>query len=103
MAAWPYRMDLDWVVEAPDGRLAANCLIWYDEANGAARSNRSARTPTSAVWGWPVPPAWRALRALRDLGGTSAVVCSYETADNPGPAALYRGLGFRDVTRRSCT
>ena len=33
--AWPYRADLDCVVEAPDGRLAAYCLAWLDEANAA--------------------------------------------------------------------
>jgi hypothetical protein len=34
MAAWPYRPELDWVVEAPDGRFAAFCLVWLDERNG---------------------------------------------------------------------
>ena len=32
--AWPYRSDLDCVVEAPDGTFAAYVLCWYDEDNG---------------------------------------------------------------------
>ena len=32
-AAWPYRRDLDCVVEAPDGSFAAYCLAWLDDAN----------------------------------------------------------------------
>ena len=35
-AAWPYRPELDWVVEAPDGSFAASCLVWLDEENGVA-------------------------------------------------------------------
>ena len=33
METWPYRHDLDQVVEAPDGTLAASALGWYDEVN----------------------------------------------------------------------
>ena len=32
-ASWPYRASLDCVVEAPDGRFAAYCLIWPDDEN----------------------------------------------------------------------
>src|SRR5262249_43443921 len=32
-ASWPYRPSLDCVVEAPDGRFAAYCLIWPDDEN----------------------------------------------------------------------
>lgn len=34
MAAWPYRAELDWVAQGPDGRFAAYCLVWYDDRNG---------------------------------------------------------------------
>ncbi|MFG1639394.1 GNAT family N-acetyltransferase [Amycolatopsis sp. NPDC049252] len=33
MTAWPYCGRLDWAVEAPDGRIAAQCLIWLEEHN----------------------------------------------------------------------
>ena len=33
MNAWPYRHDLDQVVEAPDGALVAFALGWLDEVN----------------------------------------------------------------------
>ena len=35
MEAWPYRHDLDQVVEEPDGTLVAFALGWLDEVNGA--------------------------------------------------------------------
>jgi hypothetical protein len=31
--SWPYRASLDCVVEAPDGRFAAYCLVWPDDEN----------------------------------------------------------------------
>src|ERR1700760_1432069 len=33
-ASWPYRASLDCVVEAPDGRFAAYCLLWPGAENG---------------------------------------------------------------------
>jgi len=33
MRAWPYRADLDCLLEAPDGTFAAYVLCWYDQAN----------------------------------------------------------------------
>ena len=33
MVEWPYRGSLDCVVEAPDGRFAAYCLVWPDDEN----------------------------------------------------------------------
>src|SRR5262245_7152554 len=33
-ASWPYRASLDCVVAAPDGRFAAYCHLWPDDANG---------------------------------------------------------------------
>jgi GNAT superfamily N-acetyltransferase len=98
MGTWPYRMDLEWAVEAPDGRLAASCLIWYDEANRCGELEPVGTHADFRRLGLARAACLGALHALRDLGGTTAVVCSHETYDNPGPAALYRGMGFRDVT-----
>ncbi|GAB3146302.1 GNAT family N-acetyltransferase [Microbispora hainanensis] len=43
--AWPYRPDLDWIAEAPDGSAAAFCLVWLDEANRAARIEPAGTAP----------------------------------------------------------
>jgi hypothetical protein len=32
------------------------------------------------------------------MGAATAVVATYDVPGKPGPAALYRGLGFVDVT-----
>lgn len=33
-AEWPYRASLDCVIEATDGRFAADVLAWPDDENG---------------------------------------------------------------------
>ena len=35
MDCWPYRPDLDWVAESPDGRPVASALGWLDHLNHA--------------------------------------------------------------------
>ncbi len=52
---WPYRPDLDLVVEAPDGSYAAFALAWYDPRIVWASSSRSAPTRASGGGGSAVP------------------------------------------------
>ncbi|MEU7689393.1 hypothetical protein [Microbispora hainanensis] len=56
--AWPYRPDLDWIAEAPDGSAAAFCLVWLDEANRAARIEPAGTAPGHAGAASHGPPAW---------------------------------------------
>jgi ribosomal protein S18 acetylase RimI-like enzyme len=91
MAAWPYRASLDCVVEAPDGRFAAYCLVWPDDENRVGefepvgvREEFRRRGLGSAVCTF-------ALQRLYEEGGREAIVyCESEPA-----CALYRSLGFR--------
>jgi len=91
MAAWPYRGSLDCVVEAPDGRFAAYCLVWPDDENRVGelepvgvREEFRRRGLGSAVCTF-------ALQRLHEEGGHEAIVyCNTEPA-----CELYRSLGFR--------
>jgi ribosomal protein S18 acetylase RimI-like enzyme len=98
-ASWPYRQDLDWVVEAPDGRFAAFCLIWFDERNRAGLLEPVGAHQDFRRLGLAQAACLGAMRALRDLGATEAAVNSSGAADNPGPRALYHALGFVDHAR----
>jgi GNAT superfamily N-acetyltransferase len=88
---WPYRESLDCVVEAPDGRFAAYCLCWPDDANSVGefepvgvRLEFRRRGLGSAVCTF-------ALRRLHDEGCRQAIVyCATEPA-----CGLYESLGFR--------
>ena len=49
MSAWPYRPELDWAVEAPNGDFIATALIWLDDHSGLAWWNRSAAPRRTGV------------------------------------------------------
>lgn len=99
MAAWPYRPELDWVVEAPDGRFAAACLIWLDEANGVGELEPVGTDPTFWRMGHARAVCLAALHALARHGADIAVVASREMEGLPSAPALYRSIGFRAATQ----
>jgi ribosomal protein S18 acetylase RimI-like enzyme len=100
IAAWPYRAELDCVVEAPDGSFAAFCLVWLDEANGVGELEPVGTHPDFRRLGLATAVCRFALRALQRAGATRAVVYAYDDpAGNPGPKRLYESIGFREYAR----
>jgi GNAT superfamily N-acetyltransferase len=99
MRAWPYRSDLDIVVEAPDGTFAAFALGWLDEVNRVGELEPVGTTPEHARRGLGTVASLACLEALRRAGATRAVV--YPRGDDayPVPRSLYLGLGFRPIAR----
>ena len=99
-AAWPYRADLDCVVEAPDGRLAAYCLAWLDPDNRVGEFEPVGTHPDFRRLGLGSAVCRFALRRLSEEGATAAMV--YAIADdpaNPGPKVLYESVGFVETSR----
>lgn len=90
MAQWPYRASLDCVVESPDGRFAAYCLVWPDDENGVGELEPVGVRNEFRRRGLGAAVCTFALRRLGEEGGRSAIVyCTSEPA-----CALYRSLGF---------
>jgi GNAT superfamily N-acetyltransferase len=98
-ATWPYRRDLDQVVQAPDGTLEASALGWYDEVNRVGLLEPVGSDPRHARRGLGAAVSLACLHALRDAGATLAVVCPRGDAAYPVPRALYHHIGFRDAGR----
>jgi ribosomal protein S18 acetylase RimI-like enzyme len=92
-ASPPYRHELDWVVEAPDGRFAAFALCWLDEENGVAELEPVGTHPDFRRRGLARAVSIAALRASEAQTG---VVYS-----NGGSiaSALYDSIGLRRLTR----
>lgn len=99
MNTWPYRHDLDQVVEAPGGTLAAFALGWLDEVNRVGELEPVGTDPRHARRGLGAAVSMACLRAMKDAGATRAVV--YPRGDNgyPVPRRLYDRLGFRPAAR----
>ena len=91
MVAWPYRSSLDCVVEAPDGRFAAYCLVWPDDENRVGELEPVGVREAFRRRGLGSAVCTFALQRLHEEGGREAIVyCNSEPA-----CALYRSLGFR--------
>lgn len=96
MREWPYRADLDFVVEAPDGSFAAFCLAWLDPANAAGLFEPVGTHPDHQRRGLGTAVCLAALRGLRSAGASRAVVASLDPSD---AESLYEKVGFQTVTR----
>jgi ribosomal protein S18 acetylase RimI-like enzyme len=94
--AWPYRPELDHVVEAPDGSLAAFCLCWLDERNGVGLFEPVGTHQEHRRLGLASAVCLAAQQSLQALGATRAVVLS-----SAGSAAseLYEKLGMHSIAR----
>lgn len=99
MRAWPYRTELDWLVEAPDGTPAAFCLVWPDEHNAVAALEPVGTDPGHRRLGLASAATLAALHAARRLGAESARVCARGDDGHPSARATYESLGFRRFAR----
>jgi ribosomal protein S18 acetylase RimI-like enzyme len=90
-ASWPYRASLDCVVEAPDGRFAAYCLIWPDDENRVGELEPVGVREQFRRRGLGAAVCTFALGRLYEEGGRQAIVyCVTDAA-----CGLYESIGFR--------
>jgi ribosomal protein S18 acetylase RimI-like enzyme len=90
-ASWPYRGSLDCVVEAPDGRFAAYCLVWPDDENRVGELEPVGTREEFRRRGLGAAVCTFALRRLHEEGGRQAIVYCVTGA----ACGLYESLGFR--------
>ena len=87
------------MVEAPDGSIAAYTLAWLDEVNGVGQFEPVGTHADHRRRGLGRAVCLHALRRLRKLGATSALVACRGDAAYPIPCKLYESIGFREVSR----
>jgi GNAT superfamily N-acetyltransferase len=96
-----YRLDLDIVIEAPDGSFAAFALAWFDEANKIGMFEPVGTVPEHQKQGLGRAVMYEGFRRLKDLGATTAYVGA---GPQPEAGALYRSVGFdEDFTDHAWT
>ncbi len=93
-ASWPYRASLDCVVEAPDGRFAAYCLVWPDDENRVGELEPVGVREEFRRRGLGAAVCTFALRRWHEEGGRQAIVY----CENDAACGLYESIGFRRHT-----
>jgi GNAT superfamily N-acetyltransferase len=96
---WPYRADLDVVVVAPDGSLAASVLVWFDRETRAGELEPVGTHPAHRRLGLARAASLYSLKKLADLGASNAVVACRGDDNYPVPKRLYESIGFAEVAR----
>jgi GNAT superfamily N-acetyltransferase len=99
MSSWPYRDDMDFVVEAPDGSLATSALGWYDEANRVGEFEPVGTHPDHRRLGLASAVMLFGMQRFRDAGATRAIVGCRGDAGYPIPKLVYESIGFRELSR----
>ncbi len=87
-----YRPELDVIVVAPDGRVAAYAQGWIDPDNALGYFEPIGTHPDFRKLGLARAAIYEALRRMQAAGATEAVVCPYEKHD---ASEVYRKLGFQ--------
>jgi ribosomal protein S18 acetylase RimI-like enzyme len=100
MNTWPYRADLDFVLEADDGTPVAFALGWYDEENRVAEFEPLGTDPSYRRRGLGRVLLLLGLQRFREAGATDALVSSRGDEGHPLPKLLYESVGFRELSRQ---
>ena len=87
---WPYRAELDCIVETDDGGVAAFCTAWIDVEQSLGLLEPVGTHPAHRRQGLGRAVCLSALAALRSAGASAAEVAFASEA----ALALYRSLGF---------
>jgi ribosomal protein S18 acetylase RimI-like enzyme len=90
MNTYPYDSSLDWVIESPNGELAAFCLIWFDEVNKVGLLEPVGTAPGFRRMGFAQSVCKLALNALSEKGAKTAIVVCI----SPAAHELYKSIGF---------
>ena len=94
MTIQPYRPDLDHVVTTTNGQWVASCCVWLDPTTGVALVEPVGCVAEHGGRGLATAASVSALTAARDAGATMGLVCPRGDDGYPGPARLYRRIGF---------
>lgn len=93
-----YRAELDLVIAAPDGRLAAFCLLWLHPQGHTGQIEPMATRPDFQRLGLGRASIYAGLAKVAALGATRALVGT--SGSNVRSQGMYQGAGFQLHHRR---
>ena len=92
--AWLYDQQLDFVVEAPDGTLAACCTAWWDPTIDCAEIEPLGVAPEHRRKGLATALCMEVCAQVAIRGGSEVFINTAPNDDYPAPPATYLCAGF---------
>jgi predicted N-acetyltransferase YhbS len=99
MRAPYYRHDLDWVALDAAGEMVASACLWLDPVTGVVLVEPVGCAPDHRGRGLAGAVSLAALRAAREVGATTGLVCPRGDDAYPVPGRIYRAIGFHPGPR----
>jgi ribosomal protein S18 acetylase RimI-like enzyme len=96
---WLYDQSHDLVIEAPDGSLAACCILWWDPATGAGEIEPLGVVPAHRRRGLATALCAAVGSLVAGLGGAEVHINTAPSPAYPAPARTYLSAGF-ELRRR---
>jgi ribosomal protein S18 acetylase RimI-like enzyme len=96
---WLYDQSRDLVIEAPDGSLAACCILWWDPATGTGEIEPLGVVPAHRRRGLATALCAVAGSLVAGLGGAETHINTAPSPAYPAPAQTYLSAGF-ELRRR---
>ena len=100
MGTWPYRSELDFVLEDPARKPVAFALGWYDERNRLAEFEPVGTDPAARRRGLARALTLFGMHRFRKAGATRVIVACRGDSAHTAPARLYESVGFRELSRQ---
>ncbi|MEU3016060.1 GNAT family N-acetyltransferase [Nocardiopsis sp. NPDC007018] len=94
-----YDPELDLVVEAPDGSLAACCVVWWDAENRCSEIEPLGVVPAHRRRGLAVALALTACALTARRGGDRVYINTTPNESYPTPARTYATVGYAVADR----
>ncbi|WP_017587356.1 GNAT family N-acetyltransferase [Nocardiopsis ganjiahuensis] len=94
-----YDRELDLVVEAPDGSLAACCVVWWDAENRCSEIEPLGVVPAHRRRGLASAMALHACTLTARRGGDRVFINTTPNEAYPTPAKTYATVGYKPVDR----
>ncbi|RAZ87010.1 GNAT family N-acetyltransferase [Mesorhizobium hawassense] len=96
---WPYRPDLNVLIAAPDGTLAATAIIWLDEKTRTAEFEPVGTHRDFRRRGLGTALQLHGMHLAKAAGAARMLVACRGAPAHPAARALYYGVGFRPISR----
>lgn len=94
-----YDPELDLVVQAPDGSLAACCVVWLDAESGTSEVEPLGVVPAHRRRGLAAALVLEACSLTARRGGDRVFINTAPNPLYPAPARTYAKVGFEEVDR----